>query len=419
MTLKAEALRQIVEYYLGSPDFNGLAPARLKMRKASLNKVVRELVAAGEVTINFGDRHPNPHIQALEPESTDKQIEKLLVKGLDGACLYPTRAALDRVVDVAQFRDRPFALRLALGEPQLTFAVFDLAVLETYRNDPRYHYQTDDVSGWISVRDADGEVPSMRAADSILLETFGFAYDDELNRAVAVFFRYLADLTPEHQQIWRARELSGNYRLHPDYYRSSIFGEFYDRVSIFEAFLEEMRQINAMCSVIGRPPFFKKVPTEMERPAKFSFLIRPTLLEFQEFVNILDKLLSDNVDVGFFLSDLPLERDEVRRDGRTVTRRKGSWEILTEWIAKAIRLRDAEPVNQMLATFREVRRLRQRPAHAIDSDAFDQTYFQQQRELVVRAYGAVRTLRLLLSNHPALQTYSVPKWLQEGRFWSH
>lgn len=419
MTLKADVLRRIVEHYLGSPDFNGLAPEHLEIRKPSLRKVVRELVIAGDVTINFGDGHPNPHIQAFEPESIEKQVEKLSTKGLAGACLYPSRASLSRTVDVQSFLDRPFTMRLALGEPQLTFKVFDIAVLEAYRNDPRYYYQTDDVSGWISVRDSNDDSTSMREADSILLETFGFAYDDELNRAVAVFLRYLADLTPEHQQIWRARELSGDYRLHPDYYRSSILGDFYERVSIFEALLEEMRQINSMCAIMGRPRLFKNVPAEMERPARLSFLIRPTLLEFQAFVLTLDKMLSDNVDIGFFLPDVALEREEVRKDGHTVTRRKGSWEILDEWIAKRIRLNDSEPVTEMLTTLRELRRLRQRPAHASDADVFDQSYFKQQRELVARVYGAVRTLRLLLSNHPKLQSYAVPDWLQDGKFWTH
>jgi len=38
--------------------------------------------------------------------------------------------------------------------------------------------------------------------DKVLLDTFGIAYDSNRNRVVVVYLRYLADLNPEHQQIW-------------------------------------------------------------------------------------------------------------------------------------------------------------------------------------------------------------------------
>jgi hypothetical protein len=81
----------------------------------------------------------------------------------------------------------PFTLRLALGDGQLEYRPFDLAVLEDYRNDPRYIYQSNDISGWISVHDEHYTSAAMREPDKVMLETFGFCYDDDMNRAVAVF----------------------------------------------------------------------------------------------------------------------------------------------------------------------------------------------------------------------------------------
>jgi hypothetical protein len=98
----------------------------------------------------------------------------------------------------------------------------------------------------------------------------------------------LADLTPEHQQIWKGKELTGDYALHPDYYRNSILGEWGTKVSIFEAFIEEMKIINRMAEKMGRPPLFRNDFSEGGKPREFGFLVRPTLKEFNSFVLLLD-----------------------------------------------------------------------------------------------------------------------------------
>jgi hypothetical protein len=68
----------------------------------------------------------------------------------------------------------------------------------------------------------------------------------------------------------------------------------------------------------------------------------------------------------------------------------------------------------MLATFRKIRQMRQAPAHTIRQDIFDQALFGEQRKLVIEAYNAVRTLRLILANHPASEQAEVPDWLCHG-----
>ena len=69
---------------------------------------------------------------------------------------------------------------------------------------------------------------------------------------MAVFLRDLHKLEGEQQEHWKRHVLAGEYQLHPDYYRTSILGDFSQGVSIFDAFLEEKRQINAMCDLMGR-----------------------------------------------------------------------------------------------------------------------------------------------------------------------
>ena len=106
----------------------------------------------------------------------------------------------------------------------------------------------------------------MSESDKVLVKSFGFSYDDELNRYVAMFLTDLAQLSPEHQQVWRAKQRTGTHRLHPDYYRSQILAEFPERIPIFTAFIMEMELINQMAQAMGRPNFFRQVPSERRRP---------------------------------------------------------------------------------------------------------------------------------------------------------
>ena len=211
-------LEKITNQYLGSRDFNGLPLSVFKSEKENIIALVRE----GKIEINFGDKHPNPHIKAFELDDKDAQILKIESIGFEYACAYPTKEHLKRVVNIDEFKDRPFTLKIALGEPVLNYAVFDLSILESYRNDPRYIYSIDDIQGWISISDEYYQSLKMKPSDKIVLQSFGFCFEKgTMNRAVAVFYRYLADLTPEHQQIWSSKILTGEYFLHPDYARSS------------------------------------------------------------------------------------------------------------------------------------------------------------------------------------------------------
>ena len=299
------------------------------------------------------------------------------------ACAYPTRVHLKGVVDSSNYAGRPYALEIALGEPSLAIRTFDLSILEIYRNDPRYDYTTNDISGRISARSS-----SLGEREQIYLQTFGFAYDEDLNRAVAVPIHYLTDLTPEHQQMWKTKELGDGYFLHPDYDRQ-MRGEWPERISIFDAFIEELKLVNVMSGLMKRPPLFKN-DFEKDRPAEFTFLIRPTLTELNNFVVLLDKMMSDNINKKFFLGEVEEQDEIVRGDEKIEVRQRGTIRLLEEWL-KGFRTADRKPLQDMIATFKEVRARRQKPSHAHSPNVFDQKHSHEQRELIVRAYDAVRT----------------------------
>lgn len=401
----------VTSFYTQSRDFNGISYADLLrstgLPDASARRAVLTLIRRGAISAIFGDIHPNAHIRAFADEPIESQLTKFASATF--ACLYPTEATLSSVISSDTYADRPFTRRLALGEPQLAYSAFDLTVLELYRNDPRYVFRLDDAGGMISISDDYYKSRGIPERDQVLLSTFGFCYGPKKHRAVGAFLRYLSDLTPEHQRIWEARMLQGPYKMHPDYWDSAM-GEFPKGASIFHAVLAEITLINRMATAMGRGPLFKDDFAET-RPVEFTFLLRPTKKEFDAFAQALDKMLSENIEPDFFCGDVERERRERRKNGEVVVHRKGTITMLKEWVTQHFRSKDPS-VPDLFATLKHVRNLRSAPAHEVRSDSFDETLFQTQRELIIRVYKAVQTLRLILAFWPETKTCEIPRILR-------
>lgn len=418
-----QLLKEATTFYLGSKDFNGYPCHHIRrqhqLTDTQLRPLLRKLLQQGTGALVFGDRHPNPHIRAFADEPAQQQMEKLRAQPLDHVCLYPTAKHLAKLVDRTMYEGKPYTLELALGAAQLEFRVFDLSVLEAYRNDPRYYYENNDINGRVCISDEYYLSPSVPEKDKVLLETFGFAYDDDFNRAVAVFCIYLNRLSPEHQQVWKSKEVKGTFKLHPDYFRNCILGDFGERMSVFMAFVEELRIINKMCDIMGRPHLFRETFHD-GKPRNFTFLVRPTLEEYNGFVLTLDKMMSDNINKKFFLDDVQGEVEEQRDDGKIAVTPKGTISMLAEWLLLKWRPSDRAPMDELVRTFKDVRKQRQEPAHAVKEDVFDQTFFRSQRDLMMAAYNAVRTIRLIFANHPDVRvaTLDIPDLLYKGEIWT-
>jgi len=427
-------LARVTRFYLESRDFNGLPTPEPHSAHPDIATLIAEflpeserpapprfsttdvkfLIEEGLVSLNRGDRHANPHVKAFPPEPIDEQLRKIDEGGLVG-CLYPEPKHLQKTVDQAKYADAPFQRLMALGEPCLSYRSFDLAVLEQYRNDPRYVFNVGDVYGMIAVVEgADGSTPDSLEQEHHAYLQFGFAYAEDWSRGVAVFLTDLAQLTPEHQRLWQSRILRGDWMLHPDYSRAALGGQFPDKIPILQAFTEEIRIINEMARRMERPPFFRHEFHGGRRPREFTFLLRPTKKALFDFSLLLDKMLSENINLEFFQGDVPTERDVPRKDGKVAVERKGSIQVLDEWLKQTLRKAEPKPIEDMLATLRKVRKLRQRPAHALDDDQFDQKYFREQRALIKDAYVAVRVIRLIFANHSAAKAVPVHEDLYRG-----
>jgi hypothetical protein len=416
-----EIYRIVEEKYFSSGDFNGMPIYDLvnifNVKSTGLHIAIRQAIENDFITARFDG---NTHIRAFSKMSKQKVLECFDKMEYPGhTCLYPHQEKLKSSKYLAKYNNSPYERELAFGFGQLDFRTFDLSILEYYRNDPRYSYITDDIQGQIIIEDEYFESENIPEHDKILLETFGFAYDDELNRYVAVFLSYLKSLSPEHQRVWAVKEIKGNIKLHPDYYASNILGEWGERISIFEAFSQELQVINAMSIIMGKPNLFRDSYDNTHRPKEFGFLLRPTNSEFDKFILLLDKMMSDNINKKFFENDVELEIEETRSDGKIVVSQKGTIQILESWVNKYFTATDKTPIERMISSFKKVRKLRQNPAHKINPDAFDQVIFKKQREIVIDAYDAVRTLRMLLANHPAVKASppEINEQLFKGEIW--
>lgn len=400
----------ITKSYLESHDFNGvIIPHIIKIFGPESSEIIKCLTYEEKVYINSSDA--NPHIKAFSEKSVEEQIASL--QNPERLCIYPAKKHLEKILSQEKYDKTPYTKEVALGAGQLEFREFDLSVLEDYRNDPRYLFTCNDIGGRISISDYFFEDISVPEYDKISIQTFGFCYDYKKNRAVAVALRYLGKLPPEHQWNWyRKRKEEGGWKLHPDYHRV-FFGTGWVpiKITIFEAFFEEIKIINGMTEIIGKGRLFN----DEKKPKDFMFLIRPTLKEYNNFILNLDNLMSSNIKKSFFDNDLDFKDKEGKEKG-TVT-------LLQEWLTTYYQSKNGSDlkyeIDKISKTFREIRNERSKPAHNNSENQIDETYIVQQRSVMVKAYEAIRNLRLIFSNHPSVraENLSINEYLQDGKIW--
>lgn len=403
-------LDRMTEHYLSSSDFNGIPVLVLGIDDTSiLRDRLRSLLSNEKITLIFGEVTLNPHIKRLPDEPSSKQLTLLEVSDLKQVCAYPSPSHLSNIIDRNTYKGRPYTEMLALGKAQLDYCSFDLSILESYRNDPRYYYKNNDITGNICIASNFYETDQITEHDQILLESFGFSYDESLNRSVAVFLRYLSKLTPEHQRIWQPKQLQGGYKLHPAYFQIAIVGDFANGISVFRALQKEFQEINKIAEIIGRPVLFRNDYSEDKWPKELGFLIRPTYREFNHFIESLDKVLSDNINKEFFCHEVSYEYEEERTsDGKVIVKDKGTLNILAEWLEKNYSCNELNYIESIISPLKKVRKMRSKSAHANLTDSFNQKYLQEQREIISKVYRAVHSLRLILATHPAAINYSHP-----------
>jgi hypothetical protein len=412
VTVPNGVIERVTKHFLNSRDFNGLpvsslmADMRLDWKQAK--RVLSQLVEKNLITLNFAEI--NPFVRRFPDLDTEEQLKRLAaLEEPKVVCAFPTLASLK---NLSALDDRPFSKMLASGHAHLEPLFFDLAVLEMYSRDPRYHFHFRGYSGWIGIKDEFYCSDETECRDKIGVKQFGLGYDEQGRRVLTVFLTDLAKLSPEHQQYWKTKLLSVPCKMVGEFYDNTILGIWTTSISIYNALTQEQAEINKLSEMIGRPPLFLKT-FEEAKPKEYCIYFRPTLGNFLNFVDVLDKMLSENINKEFFCEDVPLQERIRHSDGTVEVRALNTLTLLNNWLSLNIQFEKSDGLDLLMKPFREVRKLRNKSAHKIADDVYDPKYHEQQDTLVRDIYCSLHSLRGLLAQHPDACGYEPPKFLND------
>lgn len=418
-TIAQMLLAAITHKFLTSAEtnsFNGLrADLLLKIEADPLEikSQLKHLTREQRITCVFVATQINMHIKRFPDLSVEDQLDYLDAESLEETCLYPTAATIQSSFDVSSWSDRPYSQELLIAEPQLSFRAFDLGALERYTSDPRYIVHFADYMGRMSIGDMSFENERYPERDKVSLQTFGLGFSSERAPYVVVFLRYLANLSPEHQQYWKSFETDEAVMMCRQYRQSAIEGTFWKNRSIRYAIVTEIELINSPSTAVWDAPIFRTTPKE-DIPIGLTFFLRPTSENYHRFVMAMDKLLSENINAKFFEGKLPLEIEKARKDGKVIITRKSTIALLEEWLLAQIEWEDNKKASELIiGPFRRVRKERQKPAHEFTIDRFSVDYRQKRERLLWEVFNSLSNIRRALTSHPNAQSINVPSWLDE------
>ena len=409
MDLNAKTIeKRVVSFYLESGDYNGMPLSRLAeemgVRSSSLFEIVDRLVRIGRLSI-ASPRQTNPFVKAFDAP-LDEQLDGLEEREPWFVCLYPTLSSVQEAIDPGAYDGRPFTKMLVLARPKLVAFPFSLEVLDIYEGDPRYTFALHGFGGRIS---ALGEYyDRLDESDRIDLP-FGVGYDDEGGRVLAVYLYRLAQLPEKHQCIWKGFLIDRECRMCDEFFTATILGQPPEAISVYEAIIHEQVEINKLFELIYHARLFRDTFDE-RWPRGFSVFAKPTQEGYDAFVHLLDKMMSENINISAFGEDVARHSRVEIGEGEFERRQKGSITMLAEWLSRRYPTLSSEEGLTVIEPLKRVRELRQKPAHTIVDDKYDKQFHNLQDKLVWEIYGAVSKLREILAKDPLASDYDPPFW---------
>ena len=376
--------KRVVSYYLESRDYNGLPLSRLAedvgVHSNSLIEIVDRLVRIGRLSI-ASPRQTNPFVKAFDAP-VDEQLEDLEKREPRFVCLYPTSWSVQEAIDPDAYDGRPFTKMLVLARPKLLAFPFSLDVLDIYEDDPRYSFALHSFGGRISALSE--YYDRLDESDRIDLP-FGVGYDNEEDRVLAVYLYRLAQLPEKHQRIWKEFLIDRECRMCDEFFTATILGQPPETISVYEAIIHEQVEINKLFELMDRPKLFRDTYDECW-PRGFSVFVKPTQEGYDHFVHLLDKMMSENIDIRAFGGDVARHRRVEVGAGEFERQQKGSITMLEEWLSRRYSALSSEERCAVIEPLKKVRGLRQKPAHRIVSDRYDKRFHDLQDELVWEVY---------------------------------
>lgn len=399
-------LKEIIDFYLQSKDFNGLPIYQMNnySKEELINLIDNDLVEA------ISEKEVlNPHIRGFNLD-IPKDIQKNNASNVEShTCFYPTEKALEGVkIDY----ESPYTILMQKGREQFDILFFDIEVLERYINNPKFLIMDNGYRGSIYIRDEYDDEDN-----SEYIKDYGMAYieGEKLTRAVAIFLIDLAKLSPKIQMLWKAFELKNQdgCKVNSGFIKNLIYGEWVTDYWIFHAIIDEMIIINKQCEAMEIPTLFSHTyGTDFSKmPEGYRNILLPTMKNYYDFVLVLEKMLVHNISVKAFLKDGFLIKCIERKDSKGYD--KGSLVMFSEWLN--INIKTNINIDEVIIKpLRNIRKIRQVPAHELINNKYDIDVYKKQNDLVIETYRAIRGIRLLFSNHPKANKIEIQEWLVTG-----
>ena len=409
--------RSIVDAYVVSAElgaFNGVSgKALLKWTgdELLLRKIHEMLIKEDDFSVSFASIDINPHIKRLPELPPNEQIKRLQTEKLAEFCVYPSAAAVMQHENLPDFTTKPFSQMLLQVKAQLDFVCFELQVLSRYTEDPRYSLDFGDYMGDLSISDKCYLDQDFSERDKVGLQTFGLGFDTQKNPVVVVFLRYLANLSPEHQQYWNSFRFSGEAWPSKPYYESSFEGNFWDNRSLRYAISAEIRVIRQMTLAAWGTPLFRQELPILGAIELTAFQL-PTQKNFDSFVHSLDKVLSENIDKNFFKGRVRQKDEIISNGGEREVRNRGSLAMLEEWLRCTVNWESEEKFREIIiAPLETVRRLRQKPAHGFTLNSHSGDFTKKRRKLLWDVYNSLANMRRAFQTYAPCSSIEIPEWL--------
>lgn len=405
-----QIVRQVIESYLESGDFNGLtirgalpegwdARALAGAIRADLIEVITQA--------DFMNVHVRPWPSRLSAEG---QVIAALAAAGPGSgevvCLYPTAASVSGRA-LPEYEGRPYSEAMARGRGCLELVYFEMPVIETYMRDPRYHFSFDDFGATWGIGDDAYLDDKQPEADKINTVKAGFAYDSAalsqadiaIRRYVCAFYTDLARLSERHQKRMQSWQVPDDaLSPHPTWYGMQM-GRWADSLGPFEKILAELEAINDCWQIVYGKPLFLVT----ERPRGWGWVLRPTTGDWGTFIHETDKLLSDNLNKhALDAASAPTSNGQ----GQSL----GTLGRLEEFLVQNCKV-TPENARHVMEPLRVVRKVRQKPAHDLAGTLSDQEVLIRQRDLLRDVAYTLMGIREFMQAHPKVESAG---WQPQG-----
>lgn len=321
-------------------------------------------------------------------------------------CAYPSNSYLITNRSIEGLA--PYDKFLALGGAHLQPKYFDLGVLNNYIDDPRYKLQLKDYHGSLSYELA--EDTKLDQKGYYELKTFGLGYDDSGIRVIVTFPRYLRYLSFSQQNHWESYEKMSQCKVSKPYLDNIEAGCFAFPQSIASGVLNERKYINELWNAIFEDKLFLHDYKIEDLPAYYSFLFRPTTKDLNRFYLMLDKLISDDLNMKHLRSLLQNGFDNIPPYNVELDKFIGSLAALKEWIDHANTLKDGTKIGEeIILPLKNVRKKRQLEAHKIITEnILDSEIYKLHDDILLYVYDSFCKLRIMLSSHPKAVNINPP-----------